>query len=138
MKKEAVVILLHRIVNRMDRETARLVGEEKLTLSQFAVLEALYHKGCLSVGEVKRLVLSSDGTIPVVVRNLVKAGLILRREDPGDHRRCLLELTEKGRTVIAPLCAKNQEMLFSQLEAAWSPEEIRQLLKLLQKFSLGE
>ncbi|WP_303814829.1 MarR family winged helix-turn-helix transcriptional regulator [Acidaminococcus timonensis] len=138
MKKSAVVILLHRIVNQMDRETARLAGAEKLTLSQFAVLEALYHKGCLSVGEVKRLILSSDGTIPVVVRNLVKAGLILRREDPEDHRRCLLELTEKGRDVIDPLCAKNQEMLFSQLEAAWSPEEIRQLLILLQKFPLGE
>lgn len=136
MKKSALLILLHRIVNRMDRETAALAGVQHLTLSQFGVLEALYNKGCLSVGEVKRLVLSSDGTMPVVVRNLVKAGLIVRRQDVADHRRYLLELTDKGRAVVEPLSAANLHVLFGQLETAWTPEEIRLLVKLLQKFPL--
>lgn len=138
MKKSALLILLHRIVARMDRQTAALAGAQHLTLSQFGVLEALYNKGCLSVGEVKRLILSSDGTMPVVVRNLVKAGLIARRQDPEDHRRYLLELTEKGRQVVEPLSAANLKMLFDQLEAAWTPEEIRQLLQLLRKFPLED
>lgn len=138
MKKSALLILLHRIVNRMDRQTAALAGAQHLTLSQFGVLEALYHKGRLSVGEVKRLILSSDGTIPVVVRNLVKAGLIARNQDPEDHRRYLLELTEKGKAVIGPLSAANQEQLFTQLESVWTPEEIWLLLKLLQKFPLED
>ncbi|WP_235899151.1 MarR family transcriptional regulator [Suipraeoptans intestinalis] len=47
-----------------------------MTLSQFAVLEALYSKGDLTVGEVREKILSSVGTIPVIVNNLVGRGYV--------------------------------------------------------------
>ena len=53
MKKQVELIAMHRIVNELDRRTAAIARKYGLTLPQFAVLEALYHKGDLSVGELK-------------------------------------------------------------------------------------
>ena len=77
MKKQVELIAMHRIVNELDRRTA-IARKYGLTLPQFAVLEALYHKGDLSVGELKESVLSTDGTIPVVTRHLKPAGAYSR------------------------------------------------------------
>ena len=42
------------------------------------VLEALYSKGDMSVGEVRERILSSVGTIPLIVNNLVKMNYVER------------------------------------------------------------
>ena len=65
-----LIISLHRIVTDLDRKTKVLCQKQGLTFGQFMVLEALYHKGPLSVGEVKESILSTDGTIPVIVANM--------------------------------------------------------------------
>ena len=49
-----------RIVTDLDRKTRALCQKHGVTFGQFMVLEALYHKGPLSVGEVKESILSTD------------------------------------------------------------------------------
>src|SRR4029077_12466185 len=44
--------------------------EEGLTLSQFAVLEALYHLGPLFLGDLARRILTSSGNLTLVIDNL--------------------------------------------------------------------
>ncbi|DAB18501.1 TPA: MarR family transcriptional regulator, partial [Candidatus Gastranaerophilales bacterium HUM_19] len=63
---------LHRSVNMLDKLTADLAAKYEVTFSQFMVLEALYSKGDLTVGAVREHILSSVGTISVIVNNLVK------------------------------------------------------------------
>ena len=133
MKSLAILIYLHRIVNHIDRHTALLVNEPGLTLSQFAVLEALYHKGDLSIGSIKEAVLSSDGTIPVVIGNLQKQGLVVKETDPKDRRRSIVSLTSKGRHIIEKVYPQN-EVLIDKAFACWDEREKRQLIKLLQKY----
>ena len=58
-----ILIGLHRNVNTLDKKTAKIASEYHLTFSQFMVLEALYSKGDMSVGEVRERILSSVGTI---------------------------------------------------------------------------
>ena len=94
MKKQVELIAMHRIVNELDRRTAAIARKYGLTLPQFAVLEALYHKGDLSVGELKESVLSTDGTIPVVTRHLKQQGLIVGTTDSKDRRRTIMTLTK--------------------------------------------
>lgn len=48
------------------------VQQEGLTFGQFEVLEALYSKGDMSIGNVMKKILSSVGAISVIVNNLVK------------------------------------------------------------------
>lgn len=128
-----ILIGLHRAVNDLDRRTAQLAAAAGLTLGQFAVLEALYHKGDLTVGQVQEAILSSSGTIPLIVGKLEQRGLLTRRQDGADRRRFILSLTEKGRAQIAALYPRNEEMIVRQMEC-WSAAEQQTLAALLRRF----
>ena len=127
-----ILIGLHRAVNYIDRQSARIFSEYDLTMGQFAVLEALYHKGDLTVGLVQEKILSSSGTIPLIVNNLEKRGLLVRLPDPADKRRCMLHITESGRALLAEVYPKNEAKII-EWAALWSPEEQAQLVYLLKK-----
>lgn len=129
-----ILIKMHRIINDIDRETAHIAADSHLTLSQFGVLEALYHVGDLTVGEVKEKILSSDGTIPVVVKNLEKHGLLYRKQDPEDKRRSILSLTDKGREVITRAYPRNEAMIKEKM-SVWSEAEQQQLKLLLKQYT---
>ena len=94
---------LHRSVNMLDKLTADLAAKYEVTFSQFMVLEALYSKGDLTVGAVREHILSSVGTISVIVNNLVKMKYIERLTDKNDRRVSILHLTEAGRKIISQL-----------------------------------
>ena len=99
-----ILIGIHRIVKDLDRETTKISASYGLTFPQFMVLEALLHKDSMTVGEIKDTILSSNGTIPVIINNLVKLGLVQRTKDSEDHRRSVVELTEQGRELIERIC----------------------------------
>ncbi|MDY4561868.1 MarR family winged helix-turn-helix transcriptional regulator [Peptostreptococcus porci] len=127
-----LIIGLNRTVNKINRKTSFLCKQNGLTLSQFAVLEALYHKGDMSVGSVKDSILSTDGTIPVVVGNLVKNGFITKRKDSNDKRSNILSLTEKGRNIIKKVYPMNEKLIVEQFEILEDYEK-EELLRLLKK-----
>lgn len=132
MKTQVEFIAMHRIVNALDRKTANMVRPYGLTLPQFSVMEALYHRGNLSVGELKVIVLSSDGTLPVVTRHLAEMGFLRTEKDEKDRRRTLLSLTEEGRSLMGKIYPENEKMLedfFSQ----WTDEERDTARRLLLK-----
>lgn len=127
-----VIIGLHRIVSDIDRKTAALAAKHNLTFSQFAVLEALYSKGDLTVGQVRESILSSVGTISIIVNNLVKMNYIERLGDEHDRRVCILRLTPEGREVISQLAPENEAMLRNEL-AVLEQNEKETMVKLLKK-----
>ncbi len=49
-----------------------------LTITEFAILEALYHKGPMLLGEVQRKLLVSSGGITFLVDKLERRGLVRR------------------------------------------------------------
>jgi len=67
-----------------------------LTYSQFAVLEALYHLGSMTQGEVSTKVLKSGSNMTTVIDNLERDGLVRRERDAKDRRVINVHLTEAG------------------------------------------
>ena len=134
MKEDSGILIgIHRIVKDLDRETTKISASYGLTFPQFMVLEALLHKDSMTVGEIKDAILSSNGTIPVIINNLVKLGLVRRTKDPEDHRRSVIELTEQGRELIGQVCPENDRM-FTERFGVWSQEEKKELLLLFDKY----
>lgn len=127
-----ILIGLHRNVNEIDKKTAKLASEYGLSLSQFMVLEALYSKGDMSVGEVRDRVLSSVGTIPIIVNNLVKKNYLKRSADEKDRRVCILHLTREGYELISKIAPENEAIIKGSMEAL-EQEEKEKLLYLLKK-----
>lgn len=128
-----ILIGLHRAVNYIDRQTAKICAGKNLSVGQFAVLEALYHKGDLSVGQVQEKILSTSGTIAVIVSNLEARGYICKERDSQDKRRFILHLTESGRQVIAQIYPENEAKIISIMRF-WTEEEQQSLAALLKRF----
>lgn len=127
-----ILIGLHRNINDIDKKTLKIAAEHGLTLSQFMVLEALYSKGDMTVGEVREKILSSVGTISVIVNNLVKMNYIERLPDERDRRVCILHLTKDGRDVISKVVPKNEAMIEDSMKVL-TTEEQEDFLYLLKK-----
>ena len=71
-----------------------------LTVSQFGVLEAIYHLGPLSQKDLGRKILRSSGNITMVIDNLEKRRLVRRERDASDRRMFIVHLTEDGQKLI--------------------------------------
>jgi len=128
-----IFIGMSRALNKINKATNKVFSKYGLTSGQFAVLEALYHKGDLSVGEVQEKILTTSGTIPVIVRNLEKEGLLEKDTDEKDKRRFILRITKKGRDLMDLAYPENEAIIVSMINT-WSKEEQEQILKYMKKF----
>ena len=94
-----------------------------LTLSQFGVLEALYHLGPMCQGEVSSKLLKSTGNITLVLDNLEKRNLIRRRRDQEDRRMVTVSLTSEGEALIAEILPEQISMIVEELSILTSDEQ---------------
>lgn len=128
-----IFIGMSRALNQINRATNKIYIKYGLTSSQFAVLEALYHKGDLSIGEVQEKILSSSGTIPVIIKNLKKEGFLEKSTDERDKRRSILHITQKGRQLMDIVYPENEAVIISMMNT-WSKEEQEEILNYMRKF----
>ena len=131
-----ILITVHKMIKDLDRETTRISASYGLTFPQFMVLEALLHKDSMTVGEIKDTILSSNGTVPVIINNLEKQDMVKRTKDPEDHRRSLIMLTDKGRELIEQVNPENIRM-FTDRFSVWTKEEKQELIRLANKYHEG-
>ena len=124
-----------RMMRATGSVTARMhehLAGPKLTLSQFGVLEALYHLGPLCQRDIGMKFLKTSGNMTLVIDNLEKRGLVAREKDPKDRRYMTVKLTEEGLRLIDGLFPRHAgiaETVFSVL----SPGELDRLGELLAK-----
>lgn len=128
------VIALRRSVNKLSRFEMIAVKEAGITLSQFAVLETLYHKGDLSISEIIEKTLSTSGNMTVVIDNLQKSGLVFKYSSSHDKRISIISITEKGRTLMDSVFPKHVDNI-NKAFTSLSLDEKEQLIHLLKKLS---
>ncbi len=83
--------------------------------SDFAVLEALLHKGPLLVNAIGRKVLLTSGSITAAVDRLESQGLVERRAHPTDRRARVVHLTPEGKRLIAGVFAEHERDMLVRL-----------------------
>ncbi len=125
-------IKLSRAADSFSTRLARRGTVGDLTLSQFGVLEALYHLGPLCQGEISSKLLKSGGNITLVVDNLVKRGLVRRERYPDDRRRVFVSLTDQGRAVIERILPGHVAAIVEEISIL-TPEEQEELGRLCRK-----
>jgi MarR family 2-MHQ and catechol resistance regulon transcriptional repressor len=119
------------------RLSAFLQSAEGLTVSQFGILEALYHLGPLNQSQIGEKMLKSGGNITTVIDNLEKRGLVQRRRCEEDRRVVYADLTEKGREMIGNYFPKHARAIEYEMNAL-TPEEQDELGRLCKKLGLQE
>src|SRR3954451_22659399 len=99
-------VKLMRAANSVSAATNPELAAANLTVSQFAVLEVLYHAGPLCLTEIARKILTTGGNLTLVAKNLEKRGLVQRKQSADDRRFFSLNLTPKGKNLIAEVFPK--------------------------------
>lgn len=131
-----VLIYLSRATQAAHRRGGALFKSGGLTLTQFGVLDALYHKGPLTINQIIESILSTGGNITVVVSNLEKQDLVTRTTNPEDKRSCFISITPKGVQKIEELFPKHLEDLEDHFKNL-TQEDKEQLVFLLAKVMRG-
>ncbi|MFV0481404.1 MAG: MarR family winged helix-turn-helix transcriptional regulator [Campylobacteraceae bacterium] len=103
-----------------------------LSMNQFEILEALYHKGDLKIGEITRLIMSTPGNVTVVVKNLSRDGLIEISKDATDKRSQIASITPLGEEKIASMFGKHSQNLKSFFDE-FNDEELDSLFAMLRR-----
>jgi DNA-binding MarR family transcriptional regulator len=114
----------------------RLRKEFKTSLSRFDVLAQLerFPDG-LSMSDLSRRLIVSNGAITGLVDKLMAAGLVMRQDDPRDRRSVIVRLTRKGRESFLRMARRHEEWVISILGelSAEAQSELLQNLTLLQR-----
>ncbi|MBP8947468.1 MAG: MarR family transcriptional regulator [Candidatus Promineofilum sp.] len=108
-----------------------------LTVSQFGVLEALYYRGPMPVGQLAEKILRSSANLTLVVDNLAKRGLVARERRPDDRRSIEVSLTDDGRALIAGLMPGHVDGVVAAF-ALLTAEEQTVLAALCRRLGLGQ
>ena len=125
-------LILLRSYRALSHIAERSISDAGLGLTEFATLEALLHKGPLTIGEIQSKVPLALGSMTAVVDRLEKRGLILRTPSPADRRAKVLKLSPKGRAAVEEAFRRHAEDLESAM-AVLTHREKRQLRTLLKK-----
>src|SRR6202048_5289674 len=100
-----VFLVLWKASRAAQAYAEKSILELEMCGSDFAVLEALLHKGPLPVNEIGKKVLLTSGSITVAVDRLETKGLVQRRAHGTDRRARIVHLTKAGRKLITRVYA---------------------------------
>ncbi|HET9982747.1 MAG TPA: MarR family transcriptional regulator [Longimicrobiales bacterium] len=111
------------------------IGRHGLSEGEFAVLEALFHKGPLLLGEIKRKILASSGGITFLVDRLERKGLAERRRCPEDRRAIYAALTPAGEALMGRIFPEHAAAIVEAVSGLTEAEQAA-AIALLRKLGL--
>jgi MarR family transcriptional regulator, 2-MHQ and catechol-resistance regulon repressor len=130
-----LIIALGRALQALEQAVRPQLADCGLSLTEFAVLEVLYHKGALPLGDIRDRILLTGASTTYVVKKLEERQLMRRRACADDQRVVFGELTAKGRTLIDEVFPAHVERL-QHATAGLSVSEKREASRLLRALSL--
>ena len=128
-----VFLVLWKAARAVQAYAEKSVSQLEMCGSNFAVLEALLHKGSLPVNEIGKKVLLTSGSITVAVDRLEAKGLVERRPHGTDRRARIVHLTKSGRKLITRVYADHAADMESLAASSLTKAERKTLISLLKK-----
>lgn len=124
-------VVLSRAHAAVEAHVKADIARHGLTATEFGALEALYHKGPMLVGEVKKKILASSGGITYVIDRLEEKGLAERRDCPEDRRASYAALTPAGEELLRSIFPEHARCV-EKATAGLGPEEKAAAIELLR------
>lgn len=132
MYDEWILRSLRRIIRAVDLHSKQLQTTHQLTVPQLICLRAIESSGPLKAGQLANDVSLSPATITGIVDRLEQRELARRRRSETDRRQVLLEITDRGREVLASAPPSLNER-FSRGLARLTEHEQADIERVLQR-----
>ena len=118
-------------IGRVARRVKQLYEVGETTFSETSVLSRLARAGPVTPGTLAAAEHVRPQAIVVIVKDLVRRGLVVRDQDPLDGRRVLISLTAAGRQALEDKSRVVTQRMGYVLREHFSPNEQRQLWEAL-------
>ena len=128
-----VFLVLWKAARAVESYGENSIAQLEMCGSDFAVLEALLHKGPLPVNEIGKKVLLTSGSITVAVDRLEDKGLVERRAHGTDRRAKIVHLTREGKKLITRVYADHATDMEQLAAASLTKKERETLIRLLKQ-----
>ena len=128
-----VFLVLWKAAKAVETYAEKSISQLEMCGSDFAVLEALLHKGPLPVNEIGKKILLTSGSITVAVDRLENKGLLERRAHGTDRRAKIVHLTKEGRKLITKAYSDHAADMERLVSASLSKQERKTLIQLLKQ-----
>jgi MarR family 2-MHQ and catechol resistance regulon transcriptional repressor len=132
-----VWLVLWKAARAVEAYAESSVSQLEICGSDFAVLEALLHKGPLPVNEIGRKVLLTSGSMTTAVDRLEDKGLVERRSHGTDRRARVIHLTKNGRKMITKAYADHAADMERLASVSLTRKERETLIRLLKKIGFA-
>jgi len=130
-----VWLVLWKAARAVEQNAIASVSGVGLGLSDFAVLEMLLHKGPQPVNVIGKKILLTSGSITTAIDRLQARKLVHRTAHPEDQRTRLVQLTDRGRRLIADAFRQHAADM-EETMAVLTSNERTELIRLLKKVGL--
>jgi MarR family 2-MHQ and catechol resistance regulon transcriptional repressor len=128
-----VFLVLWKAARAVEVYAEKSITDLEMCGSDFAVLEALLHKGPLLINEIGKKVLLTSGSITVAVDRLEKRGLVERRAHGTDRRARIVHLTREGKKLITRIYGEHAGDMERLAAKSLTKAERKTLISLLKK-----
>jgi MarR family 2-MHQ and catechol resistance regulon transcriptional repressor len=113
----------------------RSIANTGLCLTDFAALEALLHKGPLTISDIQDKVMLASGSMTAAIDRLENMRLVVRKSTAKDRRARVVQLTPEGKRVATASFEKHAKDL-EQVASILTEEDKTQLYVSLKKLGL--
>jgi MarR family 2-MHQ and catechol resistance regulon transcriptional repressor len=129
----ALWVVLARAYRSMAAFVERSVGALDIGLSDFMILEALLHKGPLTMSELCNAALITNASMTAAIDRLEERAFVERVADKQDRRVRRAQLTAQGTTLIKRLYTRHERDLDEVMSAIPAAERagVRRALKAI-------
>src|SRR6478672_3079410 len=108
-------LVLMKAHRTLERHARRSIEALDMCLSDFAILEALLHKGPQSVKELGRRIDLTSGAMTTAIDRLEARRLVARADHATDRRAWVIHLTSAGKMLISKVFGAHKDAMESAM-----------------------
>lgn len=128
-------VVMHRALATLTRRAESDIRGRGFSLTEWGVLEYLYHKGRQPLAKIGRKVLITTGSVTYVIDNLERRGFVERQRCENDRRIIYAALTDQGEAVMKAEFPQHA-LAIHEMMGPLNPSEKETVKALLKKLGL--
>lgn len=128
-------IVLSRALEAIEKQIVKNVKDYGLNLTEFAVLELLFHKGDQPIQKIGQKILLASSSITYVVDKLEEKNYLVRKACPTDRRVTHASITDEGKKLMEDIFPRHKEAM-SKIMAGLNTDEKEMVVEKLKKLGL--
>ncbi len=125
-------IVMNRALEELRKKATEDIKRHGLNLTEFAVLELLFHKGPQPIQVIGKKVLLASSSITYVIDKLEKKGFLTREACAKDRRVTYATLTKEGEELIARIFPEHRQAI-TEMFAPLSREEKERAIEWMKQ-----